>query len=119
MENTMVSMNHIHLVRYRKRFWLSIAALMLALSCVYTLLIRPYHMRWGATDQELALALPGDDQIPAGAPVSTRAITIRAPAATVWAWLVQTGQNRGGGWHSYDWLENLFAAEMHEVDRIE
>jgi hypothetical protein len=112
-------MRNIHLLSYRKPFWLIVAALMLALGGVYALIIRPYHLRWGATDQELALVLPGDDTIPANAPVSTRAITIRAPAATVWAWLVQTGQNRGGGWHSYDWLENLFAADMHEVDRIE
>ena len=112
-------MDNIHLLRYRKRFWLTIAVLVLALGGTYTLIIRPYHLRWGATNQELALVLPGDDEIPADAPVSTRAITIHAPAATVWAWLVQTGQNRGGGWHSYAWLENLFAADMHEGDRIE
>src|SRR6266508_7052454 len=108
-----------HLLRYRKPFWLAIAALMVGLSVLYALVIRPYHMRWGATDQEVAMALPGDADIPGDAAVSTRAITIHAPAATVWAWLVQTGQNRGGGWHSYDWLENLFAADMHEVDRID
>ncbi len=56
------------------------------------LMIWPYHLRWGATDQELALVLPGDAAIPADGPISTRAITIHAPAATVWAWLVQTGQ---------------------------
>jgi hypothetical protein len=107
------------LLKYRKRYWLAIAALIITLSAVYVLIIRPYHMRWGATDQELAMILPGDAAIPADAAVSTRAITIHAPVATVWAWLVQTGQNRGGGWHSYDWLENLFAADMHEVDRID
>lgn len=108
-----------NLLAYRKPFWLALAALAIALGGLYALAIRPYHMRWGATDQELALVMPGDAEIPANAPISTRAITIHAPAATVWAWLVQTGQNRGGGWHSYDWLENLFAADMHERDRIE
>jgi hypothetical protein len=107
------------LLRYRTPFWLAIAALTLVLGVTYGLIIRPYHLRWGATDQELALALPGDSALPANGPISTRAITIHAPAATVWAWLVQTGQNRGGGWHSYDWLENLFAADMHQVERIE
>jgi hypothetical protein len=107
------------LLRYRRRFWLAIAALLVTLGVVYTFVIRPYHMRWGATDQEVAMSMPGDADIPGDAAVSTRAITIHAPAATVWAWLVQTGQNRGGGWHSYDWLENLFAADMHEVDRID
>ncbi len=107
------------LLSYRKPFWLAIAALVVVLGGMYVLVIRPYHLRWGATDQELALALPGDASTPADGPISTRAITIHAPAATVWAWLVQTGQNRGGGWHSYDWLENLFAADMHQGDRIE
>jgi hypothetical protein len=97
-------------LRYRRPFWLVIAALTVVLGATYGLIIRPYHLRWGATDQELALALPGDAATPADGPISTRAITIHAPAATVWAWLVQTGQNRGGGWHSYDWLENAAAA---------
>jgi hypothetical protein len=37
----------------------------------------------------------------------------------VWAWLIQTGQNRGGDWYSYEWLENLFAAEMRSTERID
>jgi hypothetical protein len=106
------------LLRYRGRFWLS-GAILLALVVAGYGLARPYHLRWGATDEELAMALPGDAAIPPGAAVSTRAVTIHAPASTVWAWLVQTGQNRGGGWHSYEWLENLFAAEMEQVERIE
>jgi hypothetical protein len=106
------------LLRYRKPFWFSLMALLVALGLGYALVIRPYHMRWGATDREVAMILPGDAAISADAAISTRAITIHAPVATVWAWLVQTGQNRGGGWHSYDWLENLFAADMHEVDHI-
>jgi hypothetical protein len=103
---------------FRQRFWLCAAVLLLVIPSGYAL-VRPYHLRWGATDQEVAQELPGDRSIPPGAGVSTRAVTIHAPAATVWAWLVQTGQNRGGGWHSYDWLENLFAADMHQVERIE
>jgi hypothetical protein len=107
------------LLRYRKPFWLTIAGLMIALGMIYTFVVRPYHMRWGATDQELAMALPGDAAILADAAVSTRAVTIHAPAATVWAWLAQTGQNRSGGWYSYTWLENLFAADMHEAERLD
>jgi hypothetical protein len=112
-------MDGMQILRYRKLFWLLIATQIAALALVYTFAIRPYHMRWGATEREVAMALPGDSAMPANAAVSTRAITIHAPAATVWAWLVQTGQNRGGGWHSYDWLENLFAADMRQVDQID
>jgi hypothetical protein len=103
----------------RRLHWASILAVILGLVALYVLLVRPYHMRWGATDVEVATAMPGDALIAPDAVTSTRAVTIRAPAATVWAWLVQTGQNRGGDWHSYAWLENLFAADMVEGDALD
>lgn len=83
----------------------------------YVFLVQPWMMRWGATDAEMAMALPGDGLIPPKTIVSTRAITIHAPVEQVWAWLVQLGQARGG-FYSYHWLENLFAAQMHNADRI-
>jgi hypothetical protein len=84
---------------------------------VYAMLIRPWHMRWGATVEEVSLALPGDTYIPERTIVSTRAITIRAPREAIWPWIVQLGQGRGG-FYSYEWLENLFAADMHNADEI-
>jgi hypothetical protein len=48
---------------------------------------------------------------------STNAITIHAPAAQVWPWLVQLGQGRGG-LYSYDWLGNLIGCDVHSSDRI-
>jgi hypothetical protein len=107
------------IVQYRKPFWMAIATLMIGLSIVYVFVVRPYHMRWGATDQEIAMALPGDAYIAPTAERSTRAVTIHAPAALVWAWLVQTGQNRSGGWYSYTWLENLFAANMGDAEQLD
>ena len=101
------------------RATLGALSILLAFGLAYALLVRPWHMRWGATDREVAMRLPGDAIIAPDASVSTRAITIHAPAATVWAWLVQTGQNRGGDWYSYEWLENLFAAGMHPVAGID
>ena len=35
----------------------------------------------------------------------------------VWAWLVQLGQDRAG-FYSYDWLERLFLADVHNVYEI-
>jgi hypothetical protein len=84
---------------------------------VYLLFVRPWHRRWGATDGEVRKRLPGDDLVPHPMLESTRAITIRAPARRVWPWLVQLGQDRAG-FYSYDWLENLAAADIHNVDRI-
>src|SRR6266700_8280624 len=50
--------------------------------------------------------------------VSTRAITIDAPAASVWPWLAQMGQSPRGGAYTYDWIENLLGLDMHSVDRV-
>jgi hypothetical protein len=70
----------------------------------YRLWIQPWQHRWGATDEEIRRAMPGDDLIPDAAS-TTRAITIAAPADQVWPWLVQLGYGRGG-WYSYDWIDN-------------
>ncbi|MCC6454829.1 MAG: hypothetical protein IT328_07805 [Caldilineaceae bacterium] len=93
------------------------SVMLLSLVAIYASLLRPWHMQWGATDAEVSMPLPGDPYIPEKAVVSTRAITIQAPRAVVWAWLVQLGQGRGG-FYSYEWLENLFAADMHNADSI-
>jgi hypothetical protein len=88
-----------------------------ALLSVYVAFIRPWTMRWGATDAEITQVYPGDRYIPSDTVVSTRAITIRAPRAVVWSWLIQLGQGRGG-FYSFEWLENLFAANMHNAGEI-
>ena len=49
--------------------------------------------------------------------VTTRAVTINAPAEAVFPWLVQIGQNRGG-FYTYDGLENLVGLEIHSADRV-
>lgn len=70
----------------------------------YVRLLAPWHRRWGATTGEVQGPLPGDDLVPDGA-ATTRAITIAAPPAQVWPWLVQIGFGRAG-WYSYDWIDN-------------
>jgi hypothetical protein len=79
-------------------------------------LLRARHMRWGATKEEATRDLPGDDIVP-DAVVSTRAITIDAPPAAVWPWLVQMGQDKAG-FYSYDLLEQLAGARIHNADRL-
>lgn len=99
-----------------KRLW-GIGVILLGFLLAYVFLVQPWYMRWGATDTELAMALPGDPFIPSTTVVSTRALTIHAPVAQVWPWIVQLGQQHAG-FYSYDWLENLFAAQMHNADQI-
>ena len=69
-------------------------------------------LRWGATDAEVDRAYPGADLIPGGERSATMAVTIEAPPARVWPWLVQMGTDRAG-WYSWDRLDNWgrFSAE--------
>jgi hypothetical protein len=77
----------------------------------------PWHRTWGATDEEQIMSLPGDARDRDPAYELIHAVTIDAPADTVWPWLAQMGQDRGG-FYSYDWLERLFQADVHNADRI-
>lgn len=83
----------------------------------YVLAVRPRMLRWGATDQESGAPLPGDELVRTPRMQSTRAVTVNAPAASVWPWLVQLGAGRGG-MYSYDLLENAAGLGMHSADRI-
>jgi hypothetical protein len=87
----------------------------LAGGCI--LLLRRRSLGWGATRQEHAMTLPGDDLIPSPDLTSTRATTIHAPGAEVWPWIAQLGQGRGG-FYSYEFLENLVGCDIHNADRI-
>lgn len=78
---------------------------------------RRFYNRHGATEEELARPLPGDELVRRPKLGYTRAITIDAPVEQVWPWLVQFGQGRGG-FYSYDALENLVGCGIHSVDEI-
>ena len=84
-------------------------------AAAYAAIVRPWHLRWGATDTELTESLPGDEVKPDVGIQVTHAVTIDAPPSTVWRWLVQIGQGRGG-FYSYDELENLFGLEIHNLE---
>jgi len=86
-------------------------------SLAYPLFFRRRCLTWGARPDEVSMKLPGDELLADAGVVSTRAVTIDAPAATVWPWLVQMGSGRGGA-YTYDWIENLFGLGMHSAPRI-
>ena len=81
------------------------APLLAAASWAYLLVLRRWHLRWGATDEEVRRPLPADERVPHPQLETTRALTLDAPPEAVWPWLVQMGYRRGG-WYSYDWLDN-------------
>ena len=73
---------------------------------------------WGATAEEAAARLPGDELLEDADGVSTRAITVDAAAASVWPWLAQMGPSPRGGAYTYDWIENVLRLDMHSADRV-
>jgi hypothetical protein len=77
-------------------------------------LLRRLGKRWGATEEEVSRSLAGDDLVPHSMVETTHAITIHAPAAAVWPWLVQMGYQRAG-WYTdswYSWVDKyLFRLE--------
>jgi hypothetical protein len=83
----------------------------------YVLAVRPRLLRWGASTQEAAGPLAGDEIVTAPRLQSTRAVTIAAPVSEVWPWLVQLGAGRGG-FYSYDWLEKTTGLGNRSADRI-
>jgi hypothetical protein len=107
------------------RTWSGLVALVtaaVAWEATYTLAVKPRTSRWGASDDEVARRLPGDE-LPSWTgyrPVSTRAITIDAPPEEVWPWLVQMGSGRAG-FYTHEWVERLLFityADGHSSTRI-
>jgi hypothetical protein len=73
---------------------------------------------YGSTAQERAMSLPGDDIVANPKVVTNHAITIDAPPALVWPWLVQMGWHRGG-WYTARWVDRLlFPANWPSAERI-
>lgn len=97
-----------------RRAWVTATAL--TATVAGAIATRARLRNWGATPEEVAGRLPGDDYLAADS-TSTRAIAVAAPCAEVWPWLVQLGQDRGG-WYSYDWLEDLFGLDVHSADEV-
>ena len=95
----------------------SALAAIVALVALYPLLRRPI-LTWGATGDEAASPLPGDELLQNADGVSTRAITIDGPVTAVWPWLAQMGPSPRGGAYTYDWIENLLGLHMHSAARV-
>jgi hypothetical protein len=85
---------------------LTFALFALSALAAYFLWIRPWHLRWGANDEDVARGMLGDDIVKRPTFDATRAVTINARPEQIWPWLVQVGCKRAG-WYSYDWIDNL------------
>jgi hypothetical protein len=86
-------------------------------AAAYQTVLRDRCLRWGASAEEVAREMPGDELIADPDMLATRAITINAPPSAIWPWLVQMGSGRGGA-YTYDWIENLLGLDMHSADEV-
>lgn len=76
--------------------------------------LRTWQKQLGKPASDEVRPLSGDAFLPDAETTKTDAITIEAPPARVWPWLVQMGCRRGG-WYSYDALDN---GGVRSADRI-
>jgi hypothetical protein len=92
-------------------------AFLIAACIIFRHLLRPWYSRWGATKDELTQRLPGDEYVPHSRGGYTQAISIKALTNSVWPWLAQVGQGKGG-FYSYELLENMVGCNIHNAERI-
>ena len=91
-----------------------ITAILAALIPIYFVIIRPWQLHWGATQQEVSLSLPGDALVTKPDFEATRAITIFSSPESIWKWIIQIGSKRAG-WYSIDLIDN---GGIHSSEKI-
>jgi len=101
----------------RRGRWLAAAMASVGVVVGYRARIRPWMYYWGATREEIAEDLPADELVATDRPRTTRAVTIDVGPETVWPWLAQIGENRGG-FYSYSVLERGVGADIHNANTI-
>jgi hypothetical protein len=79
--------------------------------------LHTWRIHWGASPEELGRTWLGDELVPHPRSGFTHTIAIQAPASSVYAWVAQIGQNKGG-FYSYQALENLVGCKISNADRI-
>ncbi|MGO9154237.1 SRPBCC family protein [Mycobacterium sp.] len=78
---------------------------------------RRYYRNWGATKGECEMRLPGDSLVGDPAVQTTEAVYIDAPPSSVWPWLLQMGQDRGG-FYGFEGLKNLAGLRHRDADLV-
>jgi hypothetical protein len=91
-----------------------IALWIILLLIIYIFIIRPWHLKLGATAQEVKLCLPGDEIVKKPDFNATRGISISAPPDEIWKWIIQIGSRRAG-WYSIDWMDNAGIKSSYEI----
>jgi hypothetical protein len=101
-----------------KRFLAGTWIVVLILVAAFAIII-PWIYTWGATPAETAQTYQGDEILTTPIIVWTHAITINAPPARVWPWIIQMGDGRAG-FYSYTFIENLVSGSngYHNASQV-
>jgi hypothetical protein len=100
------------------RTWITGGVAATAAGAAYLRFVRPRVLHWGATADEVARSLPGDDILDDATLQTTRAISIDAGPAHIWPWLVQMGPRPRAGAYTYDWIERRLGIDIENTHRI-
>jgi hypothetical protein len=87
------------------------------LAVIVMIALLPWMDRYGATDEEIAASLTGDELVPNPRISYTRAVSINASPEEIYPWIAQLGADKGG-MYSYTWLESLIQCPQTNSDRI-
>jgi hypothetical protein len=104
-----------------KRRWARASGLLLAggaALAAYVAWIRKWHLRWGASDEEIARVMPLDEEVPEPTYVTNRAITIGSGPEEIWPWIAQMGELPRGGFYSYLAVERILKMKVDNSERI-
>lgn len=75
------------------------------LAAFFHFVYRPWQLTWGATAEEVARPMVGDELVESPTFNATRAVTINASTQRIWPWIIQMGYKRAG-FYSWDILDN-------------
>ncbi len=93
---------------------LLLSGVLVAFVAFFYSVYRPWQLSWGATADEVARPMAGDELVQNPTFNATRAVTVNAPAEQVWPWIVQMGYQRAG-FYSWDILDNDGIASAERI----
>lgn len=80
-------------------------------------MLRPWYQNWGASAEEIARAMVGDERVGSRRFLINHVVSVKAPPERIWPWLIQIGEDRAG-FYSYDLLERMLGTRIHNVYEI-
>ena len=95
-----------------KKNLISLLSVIVVLCLQFTIYLLFFHsnlVKWGATEYEVTMPMPGDNY--AERISCTRSIDINKPTADVWAYLVDLGADRKG-FYSFGFIEKIYGCEI-------